>query len=212
MSEMTPNATGCNRTSGATIANLPVQNKTGSNVGTNEKDVTNPENRVEVSFAVTDEGNSTRKLESTNSAISTSKKTPKETSNPNNVQGTAMVIENNSVNELGDPTEMPNVAQKQLLIDSLRNKDCTVASLLSTLMRSSKYLIDESKNSELQSTSALELTRENSLKNENFSKDYSPFHSQVLNLARKVERMMDDAIKALIVDARHCVQRENVER
>ena len=74
-------------------------------------------------------------------------------------------------------------------------------------MRLSKDLIDESKFSELQSTSTLKLTRENSLKNENFSKDYSMLHSQVLNLARKAERIIDDAIKALIVDAYHCLQR-----
>ena len=107
---------------------------------------------------------------------------------------------------------MTNTAQNQLLIDSLRNKDCTVASLLSTLTRSSKDLIDESKYSELQSTSTLKLTRENLLENENFSKDYSSFHSQVQNLARKVEILMDDAIKVLMLDAYHCAQRGNVER
>ena len=99
-----------------------------------------------------------------------------------------------------------------MLINSLKNKYYTVASILSTLMRSSKDLIDESKYSELQGTSALKLTRENSLENEKFVSDHSTFHPQVLNLSRKVEGMMYETIKVLIVDAHHCVQMENAER
>ena len=208
MSELTPKTTGCYREATATIANLLLQKKTGSNAGIKGKEVINPEGKTEVSVEVTVEGNSTRKLDSASSASNTYKKTSKDALNPDSVQSTAMVVDNNSVNELGDQTNVSTVAQKQLLIDSLRNNECTVASLLSTLVRSSKDLIDESKFSELQSTSTLKLTRENLLKNENFSKDYSPSHSQVLSLARKVERMMNDTIKALIVDAYHCVQRE----
>ena len=58
-----------------------------------------------------------------------------------------------------------------MLIDSLKNKDCTVASILSTLMRSSKDLIDELKHSELQGTSTLKLTRDDLLENEKFVSD-----------------------------------------
>ena len=81
-----------------------------------------------------------------------------------------------------------------------------------TLMRSSKDLIEESNCSELQGTSTLKLTRDNLLENEKFVSDHSAFHPQVLNLSRKVEGMMDDIIKVLIVDAYHCAQMENVER
>ena len=99
-----------------------------------------------------------------------------------------------------------------MLAGSLKNKNCTVASTLSALMKSSKYLTDESKCSELQGTSTLKLTRDNLLENGKFVSDYSSFQPQVLNLARKVERMIDDMIKIPILDARHCVQIENVER
>ena len=98
------------------------------------------------------------------------------------------------------------------MIESLRNKDCTVASLLSTLIRSSKDLTDESTCSESHSASAVKLNKENLLENENYVSDYSPLHAQVLNLGRKVERMMDETIKVLIVDIYHCAQIENMER
>ena len=75
---------------------------------------TGQESKAEVSVSGTDEENMTRKLKITGSAVNAHKKTkmPKETLNPNNVQGTAMVIENNSVNESGDSTEKANSAQK----------------------------------------------------------------------------------------------------
>ena len=50
------------------------------------------------------------------------------------------------------------------------------------------------------------------MKNEKFISDCSYFYPRVLNLSRKVEGMMDDTIKVLIVDAHHCAQMENVER
>ena len=79
-------------------------------------------------------------------------------------------------------------------------------------MKSSKDLIDESKYSELQNTSTLKLDRNNLLKNEIHALDYSELYDRVLVLAGNVEAMMDNIIKALIVDVYQCVQKENVEQ
>ena len=73
-------------------------------------------------------------------------------------------------------------------------------------------MIDETKNSELQSTSMLKLDRNNSLENERCISDYSSLHIRVLALAFKIEEMMDDIIKVLIVDDYQYLQMENVER
>ena len=53
--------------------------------------------------------------------------------------------------------------KKKILINSLKKKDCTVASVLSTLVRLSKNLIDETKHSESQGTSTMKLDRNNLL-------------------------------------------------
>ena len=102
--------------------------------------------------------------------------------------------------------------KKLILIDSLKNKEFTVVSVLSTLMNSSKCLIDGSKYSEFQYASTLKLDRNNLLKNENFSVDYSELFYIVLALESKAEIMMDDIIKVPIVDAWQCVEKENVVR
>ena len=60
-----------------------------------------------------------------------------------------------------------------MLINSLKNKECTVSSALSTFMNLSKDLIDESKHAELKNTNTVKLDRNNLLKNENHSSDCS---------------------------------------
>ena len=60
-----------------------------------------------------------------------------------------------SRSEISDTVTALQLKKKQILIDSLRDKNCTVASVLSTLMKSSKEVIDEAKFSELQSSSAV---------------------------------------------------------
>ena len=60
-----------------------------------------------------------------------------------------------------------------MLINSLKNKECTVSSALSTFMNLSKDLIDESKHAELKNTNTVKLDRNNVLKNENHSSDCS---------------------------------------
>ena len=102
--------------------------------------------------------------------------------------------------------------KKKILIDSLKDKHCTVASVLSTLMKSSKEVIDEVKFSELQSSSTVKLSREDILEGETFVADYSQFHSLVLHRARVVEKIMDDVIGVIIIAACDCVQKENKER
>ena len=64
--------------------------------------------------------------------------------------------------------------------------ECTVASVLSTLMNSSKYLIDESKYPGLQNTSTLKLDRNHLLENERYIMDYSELHDRVKTLAGKI--------------------------
>ena len=212
--EMAPNTTGYNRAMGATIAHLPAQNKAINKTGINAKGASTQESKAEASNASTNEQTTTREQESNGGVANKckKKKTLKGELDSSNIQGSAIVIERNSVNGPGDSTAKANVAQKEVLVGSLKNKDCTVASTLSALMKSSKYLTDESKCSELQGTSTLKLTRDNLLENEKFVSDYSSFQSQVLNLARKVDGMIDDTIKVPILDAHHCVQMENVER
>ena len=102
--------------------------------------------------------------------------------------------------------------KKQILIDSLRDKNCTVASVLSTLMKSSKEVVDEAKFSELQSSSTVKLSREDLLEGETFIADYSQFHGLIMQTAGVVEERMDGIIKVLIIDACNCVQRESKER
>ena len=55
------------------------------------------------------------------------------------------------------------------------------------------------------------LDRNNVLKNETYSSDYNGLCDRVLALVGKVEAMIDDVIKALIVDTCECVKKGNVE-
>ena len=91
--------------------------------------------------------------------------------------------------------------KKKFLINILRNKDCTEASVSSTLIKLSKGFIDETKYSKLQNTITLKLDRYSLLENESYSSDCSSLDNRVLALAFKVEAMMGDMIKELIVDA-----------
>ena len=86
-----------------------------------------------------------------------------------------------------------------------------MALVLSTFLRLSKCLIDETKCMELQSTSLLNLDRNSLLESKRCILDYSNIHTRVLALDFKVEEMVDDAIKLLIVDAYQSVQIENME-
>ena len=51
----------------------------------------------------------------------------------------------------------------------------------------------------------MKLDRNNLLKNEKHSSDYSQLYDRVLALASKVEPIMDDIVKVLIVEACECV-------
>ena len=79
-------------------------------------------------------------------------------------------------------------------------------------MKSSKEVIDEAKFSELQSSSTVKLSGEDSLEDETSIADYIQFHSLVLQTARVVKKRMDDVIRVLIIDAHNCVQKESKER
>ena len=59
--------------------------------------------------------------------------------------------ENNSRSGATISVTASHSLKKKILIDSLKDKNCTVASVLKTLMKSSKEVIDEVKFSELQS-------------------------------------------------------------
>ena len=119
---------------------------------------------------------------------------------------------NKSRSEISDAVTASQLKKKQILIDSLRDKNCTVASVLSTLMKSSKDVIDEAKFSELQSSSTVRLSREDLLDGETFTADYSQFHGLIMETAEVVEEKMDEIVKVLIIDAYNCVQRESKER
>ena len=68
-------------------------------------------------------------------------------------------------------------------------------------MRSSKYLTDETKHSELQSTSTLKLDRSDSLENERCISDHISLQTRVLVLAFKADEMMEDTVKVIVFDA-----------
>ena len=76
-----------------------------------------------------------------------------------------------------------------------------MASVLSMLMKSSKYLTDETKHSELQSTSTLKLDRSDSLVNERCISDCISLCARVLVLTFKVDEMMDYTVKVIVFDA-----------
>ena len=117
-----------------------------------------------------------------------------------------------SRDEVSDKVAALKLKKKQILIDSLKDKNVTVASVLSTLMKSSKEVIDEVKFSELQSSSTVRLNRDDLLEGETFTTDYSKFHGLIIETAGAVETQMDEIIKVLIIDACNCVQRESKER
>ena len=93
------------------------------------------------------------------------------------------------------------------MIDSVKKPECAVASVLTTLMRTYKDFIDESKHAELKGTSALKLCREHLLENEKRTSDCSQLHSMVLLFDFSTEKIMDDKTKVLIGNACHFVQK-----
>ena len=97
------------------------------------------------------------------------------------------------------------------MIDSLKKPERVVASVLITLIRSSRDLTYESKNVELKGTSALKLDRDNLLENEKRTSGFSQLHSRVLLLDFSADKMMNDKTNVFIVYACYCVQKENVE-
>ena len=100
--------------------------------------------KVEARNARNVEQNSTLDQESNGSVVNKHKKikTPHRAVDSGNVQSPARAIDSNSVQDSGDSATKANVSQMEVLINSVKNKDCTVASILSTLLRSSKDLID----------------------------------------------------------------------
>ena len=110
---------------GETIAHLPAQNKAIDKTGINAKGASTQEGKAEASNASTDKQNTNREKESNGSVVN--KKNKKKTANralaSSNIQGPAIVIESNSVNGSGNSTSKANVAQNEVLIDSLKNKD-----------------------------------------------------------------------------------------
>ena len=58
----------------------------------------------------------------------------------------------------------------------------------------------------------MKLDRNKLLENENYSSDCRQLYCRNLALEGKVDTLMDNVIKLLIVDVCECVQKENVER